>query len=370
VLTGLRGVGKTVLLDTFKPIAIREGWLWAGADLSESTSVTEANLSIRVLADLAVLTAGISIAPKPQMTFGFTGEMRSDDDHEMMLTYNTLGKRFNQTPGLMSDQLKNVLEFAWMHLGKRGSRGIIFAYDEAQNLSDHAEKEEYPLAMLLDIFQSLQKKGLPLMLLLTGLPTLFPKLVDARTFSERMFHVMFLSQLNSEDSREAILTPIEHSEDCPVRFNDESVETIVSVSGGYPYFIQFICKEVFDVWVQRNPEDEAMPSVPVDGIVRKLDSDFFSGRWAKVTDRQRVLLRAVASLPNADDEFTVQEIVEKSKDPDITDKPFSNSHVHQMLGSLTAAGLVYKNRHGKYSFAVPLLAQYIRRQDSHDEEGT
>src|ERR1700741_2142140 len=52
VLTGLRGVGKTVLLETFKPTAIQEGWLWAGTDLSESTSINEENLAIRLLTDL------------------------------------------------------------------------------------------------------------------------------------------------------------------------------------------------------------------------------------------------------------------------------------------------------------------------------
>src|SRR5437667_9211064 len=53
VLTGLRGVGKTVLLDTFKPLAIKEGWLWVGTDLSESTSISEERLSIRLMTDLA-----------------------------------------------------------------------------------------------------------------------------------------------------------------------------------------------------------------------------------------------------------------------------------------------------------------------------
>ena len=362
VLTGLRGVGKTVLLDTFKPRAVGSGWLWAGADLSESSSVSESSLATRVLADLAVLTSGISVAPDRGASFGFAGELRPSDLAGSRLGYQTLVRIHNQTPGLASDRLKGVLELAWPHLARRGRRGVVFAYDEAQNLSDHAGKDEYPLAMLLDVFQSLQRKGLPLMLVLTGLPTLFPKLVEARTFSERMFHVMFLSRLNPAHSRKAVVKPIEDAAG-PVRFDDASVDTICRVSGGYPYFIQFICREAFDVWIQRRPDDD-MPSVPVDAIFRKLDSNFFSGRWAQATDRQRTLLRVIASLPGADDEFTVRQIVEASKRGDVTAKPFSGSHVHQMLASLIAAGLVYRNRHGRYSFAVPLLADYIRRQDA------
>ncbi len=59
VLTGLRGVGKTVLLETFKPAAITEGWLWAGTDLSESMSITDDHLAIRVITDLSVVTSSI-----------------------------------------------------------------------------------------------------------------------------------------------------------------------------------------------------------------------------------------------------------------------------------------------------------------------
>lgn len=100
--------------------------------------------------------------------------------------------------------------------------------------------------------------------------------------------------------------------------------------------------------------------IPVHAIVRKLDTDFFSGRWARATDRQRDLLMLAAQLPHADSEFTVQEIVEKSAE--VLKKPFSASHANQMLSSLAEAGLVYKNRHGKYLFAEPLLGQFILRQ--------
>src|SRR5258708_40276243 len=59
ILTGLRGLGKTVLLETFKPMAMSEGWLWAGTDLSESTSISEENMATRLLTDLAVATNSI-----------------------------------------------------------------------------------------------------------------------------------------------------------------------------------------------------------------------------------------------------------------------------------------------------------------------
>ena len=353
VLTGLRGVGKTVLFGTFKPEAVSRGWLWVGTDLSESASVSEENLVTRLLTDLSVVTSNIMVVKSQIARIGFK------DSHEVVETklgYDTLVALYQHTPGLVLDKLKSVLEFVWNCLAPLKIRGLIFAYDEAQNLSDHTTKEQYPLGVLLDAFQSIQKKGIPFMLALTGLPTLFPKLVDSRTFAERMFRVVTLKRLNEADSREAILKPIEKH---PLRLSEKSVSLIIKHSGGYPYFIQFICREVYDAFLPKIAAGEE-PSVPLNEITRKLDSDFFAGRWSRATDRQRELLLIIAKLENCEEEFTVQEVVELAQKT--MEKPFSSSHVNQMLSSLSDAGLIYKNRHGKYSFAVPLLGQFIRRQ--------
>lgn len=356
VLTGLRGVGKTVLLDTLRPLAIQEKWLWVGTDLSESASLSEDRIALRLLTDLSVVTSSLVMEVREQPGFGFDKKV---ERIPRKLSFANLADTYKQTPGLIADKLKGVLELAWRSIQREGgARGLVFAYDEAQNLADHAGKEEYPLSLLLDVFQSIQKKNIPFMLVLTGLPTLFRKLVEARTFSERMFRVVFLDRLGEEDSHEAIVVPIKAA-NCPVAFNEHSVRTVIDIAGGYPYFLQFICREVYDVFIQKRRAGEPA-SVPVDEIIRKLDSDFFAGRWGRATDRQRELLSVIARLDNSDKEFTVQEVVELSRQLSV--KAFSSSHVNQMLNTLSDAGLVYKNRHGKYSFAVPLLGQFILRQ--------
>lgn len=355
VLTGLRGVGKTVLLDTFKPAAMHEDWLWVGTDLSESTSLSEKRIAIRLMTDLAVVSSAITVSEREVQAIGFNAETQQE---ERRLDFAMLQAVYQATPGLDSDRLKAVLELVWECLKNQKKRGLVFAYDEAQNLSDHAERDEFPLSLLLDVFQSLQKKDIPFMLVLVGLPTLFPKLVEARTFAERMFRVVFLDRLNEEDSRKAITEPISDAA-CPVQLDEDSVDLTTKVSGGYPYFIQFICREVFDSFLQLLNQGRT-PRVPIDDITRKLDTDFFAGRWARATDRQRDLLTVVSRLPNSGGEFSVQEIVSRSKE--VLEKGFSSSHVNQMLSTLTTAGLVYKNRHGKYSFAVPLLDRFIERQ--------
>lgn len=364
VLTGLRGVGKTVLLDELKPIAQSKGFLWVGTDLSESASVTEDLVATRLITDLATATSGMVVASSERQRIGFGATSTRE---QVVLGYDLLSRIYSSTPGLVADKLKAVLELVWSVLqGAEKSRGVIFAYDEAQNLADHADERQYPLSLLLDVFQSIQRKGVRFMLVLTGLPTLFPKLVDARTFAERMFRVLFLRRLSDADSRDAILKPISDA-NCPVRLSPPSTDAIVENSGGYPYFIQFICREVYDAFLANIGATGNTGTVPIADITRKLDGDFFAGRWARVTDRQRDLLFAIAGLDNCDDEFTVQEVVQRSQS--VLEKPFSSSHVNQMLGALSTAGVVYKNRHGKYSFAVPLFGQFVMRQMNEAEGG-
>lgn len=84
------------------------------------------------------------------------------------------------------------------------------------------------------------------------------------------------------------------------------------------------------------------------------------GRWSRATDRQKQLLWIVSNLDDCDGEFTIQDVAEKSRE--LLDKPFSASHVTQMFNTLGEAQLIYRNRHGRYSFAVPLLGQFIQRQ--------
>ena len=358
VLTGLRGVGKTVLLDSLRPEAVSRGWIWVNADLSEGTSLTEENLAARICADLAKYTSQYELPLPERQRAGFAS---TPEKQTQTIGYSWLLQLYQDTPGLQIDKLKAVISCASQVLTSRGHRGILFAYDEAQNMSDKPQDGIHCLSALLDTFSSLQASGLPVLLALTGLPPLFPKLVDTRTYSERMFRVVVLEGLDDKESEKAIRIPMER-ENCPVKFSDEDVQTIVKMSGGYPYFIQYICRESYDTFMQLLGAGTA-PRVPAQAIMRKLDTDFFAGRYAKTSDRQQDLLWAIAAIAGASSEFTVQEIETTAKKLDI--KPFSSSHISQMLKNLTSQGLIYRNRHSKYSFAVPMLGDYILRQ--HEE---
>ena len=101
VLTGLRGVGKTVLLETFKPIALQSGWLWAGTDLSESASVSEDNVAIRLLADLSPLVANVVVAETEERSMGFGAKAAKES---VRLDFELLRQHFAATPGQQTDR--------------------------------------------------------------------------------------------------------------------------------------------------------------------------------------------------------------------------------------------------------------------------
>jgi hypothetical protein len=351
ILTGLRGVGKTVLMDDkFKPIAQAAGWGWVGSDFSETAFLTEDNLCTRLITDLSVFSSSLLVASRPS-TLGF----HTVEQEQRTLSYDFLLTYFEACPGLTTDKLKAVLELVWETAQKKGVKGIVFAYDEAQLVADHKETDQYPLAVLLETFQSIQRRGARYLLLLTGLPTLFPRLVDSRTYAERMFQVQEIGRLSDGFSRQAIQVPLK---DYDWGFSETAVKRTIEVSDGYPYFIQFICREAFD-YSTANP---GQTTIPIDPIIRKLDSDFFAGRWDTLTDRQRDLLYCIAQINEGTGEFTIPEIVESSQQLAERIKAFVRGDVSQVLPRLIDKGLIYKNRYGKYSFAVPLFGRFINRK--------
>ena len=357
IITGLRGVGKSVLLESLKPIARSAGWLWVGDDFTESKGLTEERLADSIVTDLSLALAPIFVRTQLEMPIGFNNVSSRANKP---LEYSDLRRIYDGSPGLPADKLKAVLRHVGSLIAVTSLKGIIFAYDEAQNLGDRAAEKEFPLSLLLDVFQSVQRSpgGLVFLLVLTGLPTLFPKLNDTRTYTERMFDITTLDRLDESASREAITKPVEIAE-CPLQFSSQIVDTVVEMSGGYPFFIQFICKEIFDTWIVRYQSGHHI-SVPRDEILRKLDQRFFSGRWDNASDRQREFMQVVALLPNAKGEFRVQDVVDMSKES--LRKPFSVSNAGMMISTLIQNDFVFRNRRGKYSFAVPLLDQFILRQ--------
>jgi hypothetical protein len=358
IITGLRGVGKTVLLEDLKPLAAQYGWLWTGNDWTEAAAVSEKDVATRLIVDLTAVLAPIVSYKLDELPIGFVSPKSTPKSRN--LEFRDLWDIYNSTPGFDSDKLKAVLEYVARIISNAKIKGIVFAYDEAQNLADKKDRGQFPLSLVVDVFSNLQKRniGCQFLLVMTGLPTLITNLNEARTYTERMFHTLVLDRLNDEETLKAILKPIEIVKST-LSFSTMTIKRIADESKGYPFLIQYICREVFDAWIGRMTVGEA-PSVPMKEITAKLDLDFFAPRWNRATDRQQIFMQVIATLEESDAEFAISDITKVSRQ--LLKRAFTPSHATQMLGHLSEKGLIYRNRRGSYCFAVPLLAEFIRRQ--------
>jgi len=355
VITGLKGVGKTALLTSFKSIAIDNGYFWAGSNLSESVGESEQALSLKLLKDLSHQTFFFPIDREIRKRIEAVSNIKIK---EKTLTYDSLLGIYQNVGGLEIDKLKAILPLIW-EVVKPKAKGIVLAYDEAQLLKNKAAERQHPFTLLLDVIQYLQLREIPYFLVLTGLPDLVGDLHEARGYSERMFHIANLGRLTPEEAKDAIVKPIEA--EGTITFSNNEIQSIIKHSHGYPYLIQFFCYEAFDTVLQQiKIGEKKVPYVDVSDFAKELDADFYGGKWNIATDRQRELMTVIAKLPNANDEFAAKEISDKSKE--ILPNPFSLNHVNNTLVKLIEDNLVFKNRRGKYSFALPMLAEYIKRQ--------
>lgn len=365
LITGLRGFGKTVLLDQLKEIAIAEGWVWVGNDLSESSSLSEERLALRILTDMAhsiseMLGAGDASAST------LSKAMKDDNLDELEpTTFDALKAKYERTPGLPSDKLKAVISRIGSLLVKAKMRGMVFAYDEAQCLTDHAKRDEFPMSTLIETVGSLQKNNgaTPCLLVLSGLPPVFEALTAARTYTERMFHVMTLERLSRHDTATALLEPLKPLMP-PLNCPPELFSKVVDLSGGYPYLIQFFGKELVDA-ILKNGGVLSSSQFPAQDVMDRLDAGLFAARWNKTTDKQRRFLRLLASRePGSSSEFSAVEI---AAHPDC-DGEFDNLQASQMLLALCDKGLVYRTRRGRYSFTVPMSETMILHRIQAEQE--
>ena len=111
VITGLRGVGKTVLLAQLKPIALQSGWMWAGDDFSEQASLSEEHICTKIITDLSVNMSQIFVKTQIEMPLGFVGQPKKQ---QRPLGFKDLEKEYKDAPGHASDKLKHLLRVRFL----------------------------------------------------------------------------------------------------------------------------------------------------------------------------------------------------------------------------------------------------------------
>jgi DNA-binding transcriptional ArsR family regulator len=344
-VTGLRGVGKTVLLGAFAEHAEEANWESAELEFQPSHN-----------SDEALRDALGSLLQRARERLSRLERMRAAAGRalgagSLSVTWEDVSLSIAPGSEREDDLAKDI--FAAVELAvDRGRAGLVLLLDEAQLIRDERGRHgEHPLSLMIAPIVALQRQELPLALVVCGLPTLTTNLQKARSYSERLFRGEEVDSLSREEALAAFARPLEQTERTA---EDAVVEAVADEVEGYPYFIQLWGSELWDAadlaGVDRMTVellDEARPE-----IYQRLDRDFYEPRVSTLTPAEQDVLLASAACP-----YPPLLASDLSK---ISDKTPGNVNV--LLGRLVEAGALYRIRKGEYAYTAPKFRDFMLRR--------
>lgn len=348
-LTGLRGVGKSVLLGEFERVARKDGWgatqveIQPGHNTDDQVVEVLSAMARRAKSDLSRMQRVKQAAGEATRRVGSIGMTWED----FTVSYQPFSGEKRED---LTRELFSLIEVA---VGK-GLAGVVILLDEAQILRDETRRDgEHPLSTLIASVSMLQRQELPLGLVMCGLPSLTGNLLKARTYTERMFTGEEIGSLQGDDAREAFVRPLSESD---LSADDDLIQEVIKEVEGYPYFIQLWGRELWDVAdyagfdrLSLGVLEQARPE-----IYRRLDLDFYEPRISTLTPAEQDVL--IASANASYPPLEVREMNEKvEKTP---------QNVNVLLGRLVEQGVLYRVRKGEYKYTAPRFHDYLKRQNS------
>lgn len=341
LLTGIRGVGKTVLLNE---IARRcESDVVFPIYLEATDDRTLAEMLAAPLR-MTLLKLDRMAKTKDVVRKGMSG-LRNFLG-KLKISYGDFGIELDPMLGLSdSGDLQTDLVDLFVAVAEAAAvngNGVLLLIDEVQYLS---EKE---LGALVMAMHRLQQLSLPMAMIGAGLPTLPGLTGNAKSYAERLFVFSEIGALSRENSIRAIRSPLASAN---VRIEDDAVQFVFERSGGYPYFIQ---EWGFQLWNFVQEESITLKDAHcVDlAVMEKLDQSFFRVRMERLTNAEKALLFALVEMDGP-----VYKLADVAEVMSVGVRALSPRR-----SSLIAKGLIYSPQTGTIAFTVPLFAEYLSRQ--------
>lgn len=340
MLLGLRGVGKTVLLNRISEIADREGYLTAIVEAPEGDSLAQILVpqlkvllfrlsgveKARVVANRA-MAALRSFASMFKVSFGdFEAGVAPDTDMA--------------ASGHLETDLSSLMLIVGQ-AARAAERPVAMFIDEVQYL------QPADLRALIAALHQVSQRALPLVVFGAGLPLLAGLAGDAKSYAERLFDFPLVGPLDPAASRDAVRKPIR---DAGADIAEDALEQIVQQTEGYPYFLQEWGHYSWDV-APKAPINIKDVQRAAKEATEGLDTSFFRVRFNRLTPREQDYLRAMAEMGPG---------------------PHRSGDIAHALGiDVTAAGpvrsgliqkgMIFSPEHGKTAFTVPMFDKFLRR---------
>lgn len=343
VYYGLRGVGKTVLLNKIEEIAEENDVLYEHIEVSERSSFkTSISFYIQKLMSQisvneqakSVLKKAFSVLKAFQITYSPEGEVGFGLKDEIDAAVGV-----SDTGNFQNDLTE--LFVAMGILAQKNDRAVCLFIDEIQYLKD----DEFE-ALIAAIHRSNQR-GLPITLFAAGLPKITKFAGDIKSYAERLFNFISIDSLATDAATLALTEP---AKKLGVSYSKEAVKEILNVTAGYPYFLQEYGKQVWSfIKDERIDLDSVKAAYPV--FEKNIDEGFFKVRYDRATPKEKEFMLAMAEcdvLPCA-----MSQIAAKMNT--------TVNSISPLRGQLIFKGFIYSARYGEVDFTVPQFKQYLKR---------
>lgn len=342
VMLGLRGVGKTVLLNHIEGIADERGCQTVIIEAPETRALPELlvpklSLALRRLDRVEAARDLVRRASRALGSFAKTFKVGVGGLFEASVDVNA--EYFS------SGDLETDLPELFLLIGraaKAAGRPVVILLDELQYLSQE------DLSALIVALHRVSQRSLPVAFFGGGLPQLAGLAGEAKSYAERLFEYASVGPLGDDAARAALTVPVEGT---GLRFGDSALDLILAETAGYPYFLQEWGKYCWDASTDGSV-DAVLAAAARPAVYARLDEGFFNVRYDRMTPRERDYIHALASLgPGAHPTGDVAARL-----------GLSSRQAGSTKNNLIKKGMVYSPEHGQTAFTVPLFDQFVIRR--------
>lgn len=342
LLTGLRGVGKTVLLNEIERLALADGYrtILVEAHENKSLAVLLVPHLRRLLFELDRMAgAGNKVRRGIAVLKSFISGVKVTVG-EIEVGIDIEPEQGAADSGDLEVDLPNLFTAVGEAAEERGV-AVAILIDEIQYFSSPE------LSALIMAMHKMQQRKLPLLLVGAGLPILPGLAGESKSYAERLFNFPDVGPLAEPDARKALQEPIA---DAGESIEDTALREIFRLTRGYPYFIQ---EWGYQAWNHAAASPITLQSVreATDLVIRRLDENFFRVRFDRLTPKEKHYLRAMAELGPGP--YRTGDIADTLKVKITTLGP--------IRANLIKKGMVYSPSHGEMAFTVPLFDEFMRR---------
>lgn len=345
IFSGLRGVGKTVLINKLQKIA-------------EDKDIFCKHIEVEDRDDFIsqIVTCSQSFLRKVSAKEKFKHLIQKPLDALKVLTVsfdpndNTFSMSLQERELYTSTNLTQSLTDVFTTIGETAYKSetpICFFIDEIQYMK---AKE---LGSLIAALHRSNQLGYPVMMIGAGLPKIYKMLSDEKSYSERLFFYKEIGALTDEQSKNAIIMPVQKF---GVTYGEDAVEEIISVTKGYPFFIQQMCQIVYQNTDGKRIEQKHVED-NMNDFLKTLDTGFFKVRYERCADSDKKFVFAMVKC--GDLPCTISNVAHNLHK--------SVNSISTTRAQLISKGIIYPIRYKELDFTVPEFDKYVMRLDEYKQ---